>query len=104
MPARIPLDVDLEDKLLYGLTPTKLAYLVVALLAAFSIWSTQWAPAPARAACAIVIGAVGVITAWGRWRGRALDSWVIDLAAFCAATYRLRWRAPGLLSRLRARH
>src|SRR2546428_301011 len=58
--ARVPLDVDLEDKLLYGLTPTRLAYLVIGLLAAFSIWSTHWAPLPVRAACAIVVGAVAV--------------------------------------------
>ena len=76
--ARVPLDVDLEDKLLYGLTPTRLAYLVIGLLAAFSIWSTHWAPLPVRAACAIVVGAVAVTAAWGRWRGRALDPRSID--------------------------
>ncbi len=101
--ARVPLDVDLEDKLLYGLTPTRLAYLVIGLLAAFSIWSTHWAPLPVRAACAIVVGAVAVTAAWGRWRGRALDSWVIDFAAFCAVTYQLRWNAPRLFSRPRSR-
>ncbi len=103
MSARVPLDVDLEDTLLYGLTPTRLAYLVIALLAAFSVWSNLWAPVSARAACAIVIGAVGVAAAWGRWRGRALDSWVVDLAVFCAATYRFRCEAPRLLNRLRLR-
>ena len=58
MPARIPLDVDLEDKLLYGLTPTRLAYLVIALLAAFSTWSSPWASAPIRAGVAVAL--VGV--------------------------------------------
>lgn len=99
----MPLDVDLEDKLLYGLTPTRLAYLVIALLAAFSVWSTHWAPVPVRATCAIVIAAVGVSAAWGRWRGRALDSWVLDFTAYCAATYRFRWEAPRLTIRLRLR-
>jgi hypothetical protein len=101
--ARVPLDVDLEDKLLYGLTPTKLAYLVVSLLAAFSVGSTHWAPVPARVACAIVIGVVGIAAAWGRYRGRALDSWIIDLVVFWGATYRLRWKPPRLLGRQRAR-
>jgi len=101
--ARVPLDVDLEDKLLYGLTPTRLAYLVVGLLAAFSIWSTPWAPVPVRATGAIVVGALGVAAAWGRWRGRALDSWAIDVAAFFAATYQLRWNPPRVFSRLRSR-
>jgi len=100
MPARIPLDVDLEDKLLYGLTPTRLAYLVVALLAAFSLWSAQWASIPIRAAAAIVLLIVGVVAAWGRWRARAVDGWLFDLAVFFVATYRVRWNRPRLISRL----
>ena len=91
MSARVPLDVDLEDKLLYGLTPTRLAYLVIGLLAAFSIWSTQWAPSPLRAGCAVVVAAVGAAAAWGRWRGRAVDCWLIDLVIYVMATRRLQW-------------
>jgi hypothetical protein len=91
MPARVPLDVDLEDRLLYGLTPTRLVYLVVALLAAFSAWSGEWAPVAVRAACAVALAAGGAVAAWGRWRGRAVDAWVIDIAIFVRATYRLQW-------------
>ena len=93
--ARIPLDVDLEDRLLYGLTPARLAYLVVALLAGFSAWSTHWAPAPPRAAAAVITVLVGAAAAWGRWKGRALDNWAIDLVAFCISNYGLRWHWPG---------
>ena len=96
MPARVPLDVDLEDRLLYGLTPTRLVYLVVALLGAFSSWSGGWAPVPARLTTALAIAAVGAAAAWGRWRGRSLDEWATDIAAFIAATYRLRIRVPRL--------
>ena len=91
MPARVPLDVDMEDKLLYGLTPMRLGYLVVSLLAGFSLWSTHWAATLVRGAIAIAIAALGACAAWGRWRGRALDSWVIDIAIFTMATRRLRW-------------
>jgi hypothetical protein len=91
MPARAPLDVDLEDKLVYGLTPIRLAYLVVALLAGFSIWSTPWAPPPARGAAALLIVIVGAVSAWGRWRGRAADRWAIDLALFVHSNYRIEW-------------
>src|SRR5258708_22909600 len=97
MPARIPLDVDMEDKLLYGLTPTRLAYLVVALLAGFSTWSTHWAPPPARASAGVAIALVGAAAAWGRWRGRAVDSWLVDVVRFFLATYCVQWRAPTLL-------
>jgi hypothetical protein len=89
MRARAPLDVDLEDKLLYGLTPTRLAYLVLALLAAFALWSSPWAPSPARAASCLLVAAVGAIAAWGRWRGRAVDAWFEDISLFVINNYRL---------------
>ena len=92
MSARVPLDVDLEDKLLYGLTPTRLVYLVVSLLAAFALWSGHWAMAPVRGAAAAALIAIGAIAAWGRWRARPVDRWVSDLALFVLATYRVRWR------------
>ena len=91
MPAKAPLDVDLEDKLIYGLTPIRLAYIVVAILAGFSIWSTPWAPAPARAFAALLVVIVGAASAWGRWRGREVDRWAIDLAIFVYSNYRLEW-------------
>lgn len=92
MHARIPLDVDLEDKLIYGLTPARLVYLVLGLLAAFASWSTHWAPTAIRAAVAALIAASGVVAAWGRWRGRPIDGWVVDLAIFTVASYRVTWR------------
>lgn len=99
MPARVPLDVDLEDKLLYGLTPMRLAYVVVALLAAFSVWSSHWSQAAIRGAVATLIIAVGASAAWGRWRGRPVDGWVIDIAIFLMANYRVASRRPRGVSR-----
>jgi hypothetical protein len=94
VPARVPLDVDIEDKLLYGLTPIHLAYLVVALLAAFSVWSAHYAAPFIRAPVALAIVAIGAAAAWGRWRGRATDAWAIDVALYVIANYRLVWRGP----------
>jgi len=88
----MPLDVDLEDKLLYGLTPTRLVYLVVALLAAFAVWSGHWTIAPVRVAAAAALAALGAVAGWGRWRGRPVDRWLADLTLFVLATYRFRWR------------
>ena len=100
MPARITLDVDLEDKLLYGLTPTRLAYLVIALLAGFAVWTSHWAPSSARAGVAIAVVLVGVVAAWGRLRGRPIDGWAADLFAFCMSEYRIQWRRPRPFKRL----
>jgi hypothetical protein len=94
MPSRVPLDVDLEDRLLFGLTPTRLVYLVVAMLAGFSTWSARWAPIPLRAVSATALLILGALAAWGRWRGRPVDAWVIDVVLFVKAVYRLRWKLP----------
>jgi hypothetical protein len=91
MPARIPLDVDLEDRLLYGLTPTRLAYLVVALLAGFALWSSPWSPLAVRASAALLVVGLGAVVSWGRWRGRPADVWLVDIALFAVRTRRVKW-------------
>ena len=91
MPARAPLDVDLEDKLLYGLTPTRLGYVVVALLGGFALWSSRWAATPIRAAACLLVFGIGATFAWGRWRGRPVDGWLTDAAAFLIRTQRVAW-------------
>ena len=96
MAARVPLDVDLEDRLLYGLTPMRLGYAVGALLAAFALWSSPWGPVVLRGAASVVVITVGGIMSWGTWRGRPADGWVVDLAFFIARTYRLTWTGPSV--------
>ena len=91
MRARVPLDVDLEDRLVYGLTPVRLAYIVLAGLAGFAIWSSQWLPGYLRGALAVAVIASGAALAWGRWRGRALDAWVLDVARFLVSSLRVSW-------------
>jgi hypothetical protein len=96
MPARVPLDVDLEDRLLYGLTPTRLAYLVLALLAGFALWSSSWGPNALRAAAAVLVIGIGAVVSWGRWRGTPADIWVVDLVLFIGRTQRVTWTTQWL--------
>jgi len=91
MPARVPLDVDLEDKLIYGLTPMRLAYLVVSLLAGFALWSSRWSPPPVRAGATLIVIGLGVVMAWGRWRARAADQWLSDIVIFTARRFCFEW-------------
>lgn len=102
MPARIPLDVDLEDRLLYGLTPIRLAYFVVALLVGFTVWSSPWAPLPVRASLALLVAGTGAVVSWGRWRGRPVDVWLVDIALFAARTRRVTWNVQRAAPPLRA--
>jgi hypothetical protein len=95
MRAKAPLDVDLEDKLLYGLTPMRLAYLAVGLVGGFALWSWPWVASPVRAVgCAGFVGA-GAVAAWGRWRGRPVDAWVADISIFVINTHRVVWNPRG---------
>ena len=94
MPARVPLDVDLEDRLLYGLTPIRLAYAVGALLVAFALWSSPWGPVVLRAVASSIVIGLGAILAWGRWRGTPADVWIVDLAWFASRTRTLTWTGP----------
>jgi hypothetical protein len=102
MPARIPLDVDLEDRLLYGLTPTRLAYIVVALLAGFAIWSSAWSPLAVRASAALLVIGTGSVVSWGRWHGRPADVWLMDIVLFVLRTHRVTWNVRWPPERRRA--
>lgn len=92
MRARVPLDVDLEDRLLYGLTPVRLGYLVLSLLAGIAAWSTAWMPIYLRVPLSLLAVSAGGVLAWGKWRGRAADSWAIDLIRFVVWSRRIVWR------------
>lgn len=92
MPARVPQDVDLEDKLLYGLSPLRFGYLVVDLLATLSVWRLTAVPLAGRLAVCLMLGAGGAVLAWGRWRGRAVDRWLADALVFVRRNYRLGLR------------
>jgi hypothetical protein len=94
MSARAPLDVDLEDKLLYGLTPMRLAYLLLSLLGGFALWSSPWSIRPVRAGACLALIGLGVAMAWGRWRARAIDRWLSDIAIFLMRRYRVTWTSP----------
>lgn len=103
MPARVPLDVDLEDKLIYGLTPVRLAYIVLALLGGLALWSSTWAPVAVRAVAALFCIGIGATVSWGRWRGRAADAWIVDVVLFTARTRRLVWNLKWLRGQVRPR-
>jgi hypothetical protein len=92
MRARVPLDVDLEDRLLYGLTPVRLGYLVLSLLAAIAVWSSAWMPIYVRVPVSLLAVTGGGLLAWGRWRGRAADSWALDLLRFVVWSRRIVWK------------
>jgi hypothetical protein len=88
MRARIPAGIDLEDRLLYGLTPARLGY--VAGLAVLAIWLWRqpvWLPL--RLVAALLLVAAGCAVGWLRRDGRHLDAWAEDLARYVLRNYRI---------------
>jgi len=90
MNARVPQDVDLEDRLVYGLSPVRFGYLVIAVLGALSLWRLDaLSPWLRVVPCLLALGA-GAGLAWGRWNGRAADRWLIDAGVYLRRNYALR--------------
>jgi hypothetical protein len=87
VPARIPLDVDLEDRVIYGLSPQRLGYAALAVLAAMAAWHAL--PGWAGPLVAVLTALLGAALAWGRWAGRGLDAWVLAIARYGLRTYRI---------------
>lgn len=106
MPARVPQDVDLEDRLVFNLTTVQFGYLVIGALGAGIVWKVHWGPQPVRLAAAIPLLLLGASLAWGRWRGRPLDAWAGDALLFLRHNLCLSWTPsamPGALHRARMR-
>jgi len=89
MRARVPQDVDLEDRLIYGLSPLRFGYLVIAALGSLSLWRVEAMPPWLRAVPCLLLVAAAAALAWGRWQGRSLDRWLVDLAVFAGRNFRL---------------
>jgi hypothetical protein len=103
VPARIPLDVDLEDRVIYGLSPQRLGYAALAVLAAMAAWHAL--PGLAGPAAAVLTALLGAALAWGRWAGRGLDAWALAIARYGLRTYRIELDSSALsrLSGMRRR-
>jgi len=96
---RAPLDLDLEDHLIFGLTPVRFGYLAVGGLAAYTLGAHL--PGPLGLPVAVVLLALAAAFAWVRWHGRSLDSWLIDLAVHAHRNLEVEID-PVVLRRIRA--
>jgi hypothetical protein len=103
VPARIPLDVDLEDRLVYGLSPQRFGYAALALLTAMA--ALRGLPGLVGQVLAALTALTGAAFAWGRMGGRGFDAWLLAILRYGLRTYRLELdRRPldSLAARLRS--
>ena len=86
MRTRIPAGIDLEDRLLYGLSPARLGYVAgLAVLASWCWRQPVWGPL--RILAALILLAVAGAVGWLRYNGRHVDAWTEDLARHARARY-----------------
>lgn len=88
----MPQDVDLEDKLIYGLTPVRFGYLVIGALAAVMVWNLTALPPYVRLPGCLVLCSAGAVLGWGRFAGRPADHFLADALLFVGRSYRFRRR------------
>ena len=88
MKARIPAGIDLEDRLLYGLSPARLGYVVGLVVVAAWFWRQPfWGPL--RWLPGVLLLALAAAVGWLQHEGRHLDAWLEDLGRHLLARYRL---------------
>jgi hypothetical protein len=95
------MDVDLEDRLVFGLTPQRFGYVTVAALAAMASWH---ALPFVGGVLGVLCLAVGAALGWLRWHGRGLDHWVVASVLWVVRTRRVevdRWFASSVVARVR---
>ena len=78
---RIPHDLNGEDRFVLGLSVTRLAALLLGLLAAYTILHLSL-PAPLQLGAAAVAALTGAAIAWVRPEGRSLIHWALAAIEF----------------------
>jgi hypothetical protein len=89
----IPTHLDVEDKLLFGLTARQFLYLVVGCSVAYGVWQqpTEMATVARAAlttACLLLAGLVALV----RPLGRPLEEWIVAALFYMASPRQATWR------------
>jgi len=89
----VPTHLNVEDKLVLGLTPRQAAYLLAGVAGGAALWqSLAAAPAGLRLGVAAACVLVAVALTWVRPLGRALDEWAFAVAHHAATPKACAWR------------
>jgi len=78
---RVPQDLNGEDQFVFGLSVSRLAALLLGLLAAYTIFHLSL-PAPVQLITAAIAALTGAAIAWIRPEGRSLVHWVVAAIEF----------------------
>jgi PrgI family protein len=89
----VPTHLDVEDKVLFGLTVRQFLYLLVGSSASYALWGQAAAQGDGlRVAGAGVSMAMALAFALVRPAGRALEEWLVAALVFVASPRRATWQ------------
>jgi hypothetical protein len=89
----VPTHLNVEDRVLFGLTVRQLLYLLVGSSASYALWEQLSASAlPIRIACTAVCVGVTLAFALLRLGGRPLEEWLVALLVFLGTPRQAIWR------------
>lgn len=91
------MDVDLEDRLLFGLPPLRLGYVGIAAVVALAAW--RGVPV-AGGPIAVLVAAIGAVFGWGQWRGRGPDHWLVAATLWVLRARRLELTRPRVVPKI----
>jgi hypothetical protein len=95
---RLPANVELEDRLAFGLTGRQLAIIAAALVSAYGLESLLAAllPTPVALAAALLLGAIGIALSLARHAGLHGEQLALALTRFALTPRKLLLAPDGL--------
>jgi PrgI family protein len=88
----IPTHLDVEDKLLFGLTARQFLYLVVGCSLAYGVWQQPALSDGVRVGLASASALCAAVVALVRPLGRPLEEWVVAGMFYAASPRQSTWR------------
>jgi hypothetical protein len=88
----IPTHLDVEDKLLFGLTARQFLYLVVGCSLAYGVWQQPALAEGLRLGLAVACAAGAAVVALVRPLGRPLEEWVVAGLFYAASPRQSTWQ------------
>ena len=92
----IPTHLDVQDKVLFGLTTRQTMHLLLGLAAAAAVWthlpSSELVPVAVRFAAVAVCLCAALVAALVRPHGRGIEEWAVVVLRYAATPRRSVWR------------
>ncbi len=95
----IPTHLNVEDKVLFGLTVRQVLYLMVGCSIGYGVWGqTAQLAEPTRLALPIVVALVAIAFALLRPAGRPLEEWLVAAVCFLATPRVSTWQTRAVIA------